>query len=74
MVEQIADFEAKKWEGEHFIKSVYFDNREKVKKYLNPREAAARNIMGAYPLIVAPIKYEGNETACGIVIRNQKEQ
>ena len=40
-----------------------------MKKILNPRQAAVRNMMGAYPLIIAPIKFEGNETAVGVVLR-----
>ena len=73
MDDQIDDFEAKKWEGEAYVKSCYFDNREQVKKILNPREASVRNLVGSYPMIIAPIKFENNETAVGAILKNKKD-
>lgn len=73
MNDQIEDFVAQKWTGNTYIKSCYLDNREVVKSKLKPNEGGIRNLVGAYPLIFAPIKFEGNETAVGVITKCDKE-
>lgn len=65
MNDQIEDFTAEKFEGKHFIKNLYLDNREEVKKHCSPNRGYLRSILG-YPTIFATLKYENNETAIGI--------
>ena len=52
--------------GNAKCRNLYLDNRENVKKYLNPSVGHPRSILG-YLTIFAPMKLENNEVACGLV-------
>lgn len=72
MEEQIPDFEVSRFTGHHVIKNLYFDNKEAVKKYLNPHYGYGRDIFG-YLTIFCCLKSENNEAAIGIThVKNKK--
>jgi len=72
MVDQCDDFTAEKIVGMHKVRTLYLDNREEVKRNLKPNVGHPRSILG-YLTIFAPMKFENNETACGICFTEDKK-
>lgn len=66
MAEQVSDFKAEKFTGNHCVKNIYLDNKEKVKDYVHPNYGYGRSMLG-YLTIFAAMKCENNETGIGII-------